>query len=507
MPKPNHQTRKKAPVGLLNTFSSLLLQIVTIISGFIIPRLILSTFGSETNGLVSSLNQFLNYVSLLEGGLNSVITASLYKPLIHNDQEKISKIVKTSTRFFRRISYIFIAYAVVLALVYPVLANSTFNYGFVASLTMILAIKLFSQYCFSLSYKNLLNTSKRGYIINFSQIALIALDVISAIVVVKLFPSIHLLKFVSAIIFFLQPIIYRHYANKHFQLDNNVAYDYKLIANRWDGLSINMAYFIHSNTDVTLLTLFTDLKTVSVYGVYALVTSGLRSIVNSIANGIAPSMGNLYAKGDHAEINQKFDLYEYVVFITTFTLFTIGGLLITPFVMIYTQNVTDANYFEPLFGVLFLMAEGVYVIRNPYVRLAYDAGKFKDMTVVAYSEAAMNILISILLVPHFGLVGVAIGTLVAMTFRTWYQIWYLRDHLINRPFAKFLRRFAAFAIPTIIGAHICVKFWPTTEYTITNWVAHAAIYCIVFAIIYAAVSYIFFRNDLKTLKAYLKHRH
>ena len=95
---------KKAPVGLLNTFSSLLLQVVTIINGFIIPRLILSHFGSETNGLVSSLNQFLNYVSLLEGGLNSVIMASLYKPLAKKDNEKVSSIVTTSTRFFRRIS-------------------------------------------------------------------------------------------------------------------------------------------------------------------------------------------------------------------------------------------------------------------------------------------------------------------------------------------------------------------------------------------------------------------
>ena len=43
-----------------------MLQFVTIISGFIIPRIILTTFGSEVNGLVSSLNQFLNYINLLK---------------------------------------------------------------------------------------------------------------------------------------------------------------------------------------------------------------------------------------------------------------------------------------------------------------------------------------------------------------------------------------------------------------------------------------------------------
>ena len=54
-------------ITFINSISSLLLQMVTIISGFIIPRLILKTFGSEVNGLVSSLNQFLGYITLLEG--------------------------------------------------------------------------------------------------------------------------------------------------------------------------------------------------------------------------------------------------------------------------------------------------------------------------------------------------------------------------------------------------------------------------------------------------------
>ena len=69
-----------------NTIFSILLQLVTIISGFIIPRLLLSTFGSEVNGLVSSINQFLNYITLIEGGLTGVITASLYKPLLNKDK-------------------------------------------------------------------------------------------------------------------------------------------------------------------------------------------------------------------------------------------------------------------------------------------------------------------------------------------------------------------------------------------------------------------------------------
>ncbi len=54
---------------MLNVGCTMLCQLVTFISGLIVPRLILSTFGSEANGLVSSITQFLNYIALVEGEL------------------------------------------------------------------------------------------------------------------------------------------------------------------------------------------------------------------------------------------------------------------------------------------------------------------------------------------------------------------------------------------------------------------------------------------------------
>ena len=43
----------------LNMISGIILQVLNIFSAFIIPKIILSYFGSEVNGLVGSLNQFL----------------------------------------------------------------------------------------------------------------------------------------------------------------------------------------------------------------------------------------------------------------------------------------------------------------------------------------------------------------------------------------------------------------------------------------------------------------
>lgn len=71
----------KNKATLLNMISGLILQLFTLVSGFILPKIILIYFGSEVNGLVSSLNQFLSYITLVEGGITGVIVANLYLAL------------------------------------------------------------------------------------------------------------------------------------------------------------------------------------------------------------------------------------------------------------------------------------------------------------------------------------------------------------------------------------------------------------------------------------------
>lgn len=104
---------------IYNTIVALFKQAVVVICGFIIPRYMLIYYGSEVNGAISSITQMLSFISLLEMGIGPVIQSNLYKPLANNDTLEISKIVKSSERFFRRIAYIFIGYVIVLMLVYP----------------------------------------------------------------------------------------------------------------------------------------------------------------------------------------------------------------------------------------------------------------------------------------------------------------------------------------------------------------------------------------------------
>ena len=492
----------KSKVTLINIISSLTLQVVTLISGFIIPKIILTNFGSSVNGLVSSLNQFLSYITLIEGGITGVVLANLYKPLVDHDNKKISAVLVTAKKFFNKIGYLFIAYSIGVAVVYPILSKEGFSWSFVASLTVVLSLNLLIQYLFSLSFRVLLQADKKLYVISFTQIVITVCNIACAFFSVKIYPSIHLLKLLTGLLYIIQPLVYGYFVKKHYSINWGTEPDDNLLKERWNGFAINCAAFIHNSTDITILTIFTNLATVSIYGVYTLVTNGLNGLFAAVFRAIAPTVGQAYAKGDEHELNKKLDLFEFITFISVYFCFTLSGLLITPFVQLYTNGITDVDYIQPIFGVLIVMAEGLYLIKEPHLDLSYSANKFKELSVPAFVEAGINILVSIILVHKLGLIGVAIGTIAGMTYRMAYQIYFTTKIVKNRKQWIFYKKLLAFSFVTLIGVAIC-HFVPLTEITVWNWVLHAFIYALIFGVLYLILSLLLFKKDVRYLKEYI----
>lgn len=492
----------KNRITLVNMISTVILQFVSIISGFIIPKILLQNFGSEVNGLVSSITQFLNYITLIEGGITGVVMANLYKPLYEKNTKKLSSIINTTNKFYKKIGIIFIIYAIALSVIYPIIFKTNFSFEYVSSLVVIMALSLIIQYMFSLTMRTLLNADKKVYIVSIVQTVIICLNILLTIIVIHFFDNIHVLKLVCGLLFVLQPVIYSFFIKKYYKIDKNIECDSSLLKSRWDGFAINFAAFIHSGTDITILTIFTNLQTVSIYSVYSLVSNGLKQIINSISTGINPTLGEAYAKGDIIEINEKMDLYEYIILILVFQFFTVGAMLITPFVLIYTRGINDANYNQNLFGVLLLISEAIYLLKYPHLNLSYSANKFKKITIPAFIESLLNIVISICLVNKFGIIGVTIGTIIAMTYRLIFHVSFTKKIIRNRNCWDFYRKIFIFACGTFLGLIVCY-FIPMLKISIINWLLYAVVYFIIFGCIYLCVSIIFFKKELLFIKHYL----
>lgn len=494
----------KSKITLLNIMSSLIMQIVSVISALIVPRLILETFGSNANGLVSSISQFLNYISLVEGGITGVIAASLYKPLVDENNYKLSSVLATARSFYRKIGAIFIAYSIIIGLLYPLFVKTGYDYWYIFSLTIVLSIGLLLEYMFSLTFTTLLNADKRVYCVSITSSVLTIANIFLTLAVIKFFPDMILLKFANASLFALKPLVYGAYIKKHYDVDWSAKKDNSLISQRWSGFSINLAFFIHTSTDITLLTLFSDLNSVSVYSVYFLVISKISVLINALTSSLEPTVGQAYASNDECKLNEKMDLYEFIILFSVGFLFLMMGLLITPFVMIYTKGINDANYYQPLFGAIIVLAEATYLLRSPHVSLAYSANKFKEITIPAYVEAVINIIISILLLKKIGLVGIAIGTLAGMIYRGAFHVYFTSKLVPSRPQSFFYKKLLIVVGMCILCTCVCKIFFPIPDFSISSWLLYAVIYGVICILVFGLGSLCFFKKELVMLKNYIK---
>ena len=204
----------------------------------------------------------------------------------------------------------------------------------------------------------------------------------------------------------------------------------------------HLSFFIHRNTDVVILSLLGSLHTVSVYTVYNTVIYVLEQLLLSISSGISGLVGRLIARKEITELNRIVDRYEACNNMLATAVATVCAILILPFVSIYTGGVTDVQYRQPVFAMLMIAGSYAYSIRHPFGCVVSAAGHYKETKAGALGEMALNLILSLLLVKPLGLVGVALGTFAAMSFRTIHTVWYLSRHILFRPMWRFLLKLA-----------------------------------------------------------------
>lgn len=439
----------------LNILAALLYQTVTAICGLILPRFILLHFGSEVNGLMQSVSQMLGYTVLLEGGIGGVVLAALYGPLARGDQKTVSGIFYGTKRFFGRISAVFAVFALVLSMLAGKILPTELGAGYVALLVLLLAANSYFNYYFGLPHQLLMKADQRLYVVQITQMVTTVLNLLACILAMELGAGIHLVKLITVAVFAANPLVYRWYVKKHYALVKPADKEKQMLPQKRDAVVHHLSFFIHRNTDVVILSLFSGLGSASVYSVYNAVILTMEHLLASVSSGVAGALGNIIAKDEKKTLTSSFDLYEAVntALAAAFTVVAAAHLL--PFVSIYTRGVEDVRYVQPLFAGLMLAAGFAYCLRMPYGTVVSTAGHYRQTRFGAVGEVVLNLAVSLTLVKPMGLAGVAAGTLVGMIFRTVYLAWYLSKKLLQRPLWKF---FVSLAGNFLLGAGLFLLF-------------------------------------------------
>lgn len=482
---------------LYNTISSLLGQIIGIICGMILPRVMIAGFGSELYGATASIAEFLGYITLLEGGIGGVARAALYKPLAEQDSYGISLIVASVKQFFQRLAIFFTGYTLVIACTYKYIASDyIFDWGFTVCLVLVISLSKFAEYYMGITNSILVQADQRGYVVKALQSLTTVFNTILTCVLIYFDCNILTVKLFYCFLHFARIIVLNLYVKKQYHL-KKVHETKDFSEQKWDGLGQHIAYFIHTKTDIFMLTVFANLQEVAVYSIYNYITVSLVSLSSSFIAGTEAVFGNMLARNEQDSLNNFFDLIEFIIHTTVIVFFSTAALMIMPFINLYTAGITDANYYRPEVAYLLLLAEGISCLRQPYHQMTIAAGKFKATRNAAFIEAGLNIGLSCILVKRYSIAGVAFATAIAMTYRTVYYIFYLSTTILKRQLSKFFKRWLITAanITVII---ICYALLPFQLQNIENyieWVWNAVLVCGISCIITGLFSFIFYKTE------------
>lgn len=480
----------------LNIITSLLAQVSTLLCGFVIPRLMISYYGSEAYGAVSSISQFLGYITLFEGGVCGVARAALYKPLAEENYYRVGQITKETSIFFKRIAYFFLIYVLCLASMFKYISQVE-CFDFISTFLLVIAISIstIAQYLFGITNFVFLQAAQKAYITNIATIFTIITNTVITIILVSFGFNIIVVKLVSSIVFVAKPVVYSLYIKKNYSIPATKR-DPSVLSQKWDALGQHIAYFLHSNTDIVILTIFSGLKSVAVYSVYNMIISSLQNLVYSFSNGMEALFGDMQAKNELSLLRKRFNYFSTLLSIISILLFSVAAVLIVPFVKLYTRGFSDANYTQPFFAVVLSIAACIFCCRLPYHAIIISSGRFRQTRWGSYGEAIINITSSVLLVKFLGLTGVAIGTVLACAFRFIYYAIYLKNHIIKTSLLIFIKRnivnIVSFCLVLFVGSFLISKYTISSYF---EWIVVAVVICLVSSFIVGLVNLFFFKDE------------
>lgn len=484
----------------INVLTTLMKQVVATLCGIVLPRVLIGAFGSVVYGATTSIAQFLSYISLLEGGIGRVARGALYEPLAKGDKEQISRIHRAIRSFFLKIAGVFLIYTLIIALFYQDIAKVTFfERPFTFGLVIAISLSTMANYLGGIADLTLMNADQKQYLTNTVMTVTNILNMLLVVILVWAGANILVVKLSTALIFVTRRVFYIGYVKRYYQLPRVSANGYQL-EQRWTGMGQHIAFFLHTNTDIILLTLFADLKTVAVYSVYYLVVRSIWDISSSFSGGMEAKFGELIARKQEDALHRSYNRYSMMLTLVALVLFGCTGVLVVPFVRLYMAGVTDANYIQPAFALILLLAEALNCFVLPYTTLPISANQLKASRWGSYGEAIINVCLSLALIRWDPLLGVAIGTLTATVFKALFYMYYTGRNILRCSVRRIIGRVAGAAL--VLMAVSCIGMtvlWNAPMANFFIWVLWAAVSFVLVGLVTVLFGMAAFPKELRSM--------
>ena len=443
--------------------------VLSLLLAFFSRKVFLDCLGAEFIGLTGMLSNIMNFLSVAELGIGTSIVYFLYKPLQEDNHAKINEVMSMLAFLYRRIGIIIGTIGMIVSLFFPWWFNN---------LTTGLPLAYFAFYSF-------LGSSVVGYIFNYKQLLVGANQ--KQYLVNSYFQTIGILQSITQI---LLAYYYRNLwlwvgVGLMFTIFGIIIFNYR-IQQLYPWLRVDLKKghenlkkypevlkktrqifvqrikdFILYRSDEIMVGMFVSVVKVAFYGNYTMIINKLNFLVNILSQGLGAGVGNLLAEGNENNIMKIFWELTAVRFMILGIIIFSLLLFFQPFIGCWLgteYQLSDVVVYLVIFN-LFIRYQAAAV----YIYLG-SAGLFSDIW-ASWTELVVNITVTLLLAPTYGIAGILIGKIISFGFiSTFWKPYYLFSQAFHRSVWEYWRGMAPYYI--IFSLFICLTLW--FKHTVIN---------------------------------------
>lgn len=401
--------------ALKNLVFYLVYEISLFAVGIIFPRFIIMIYGSEVNGLTSTINKILTLINLIQAGAVGAAIYQMYEPVARNDFEKQSEIIYSSKKFYKKITTIYIFLAVGIGLFYSFYLHSdALNWWEILLSFCILAVNGASALLFNSICDIYLSPHQKKYKLSISQIVnlIVHYGLLSLVLFLKLhFTFIYIAILVGGLanvglnLFFY----FKESKGRLPSIPNNKTL--KIPGKKYLMLQCIGNEAINAAPQI-IITSIIGLASASVFSVYAMIFSSLITLLNAIQLSFSAIFGNLVKTADNNRIHQVHSCIELLTIICGTVFSVCVGFLIMPFISLYTKSIVDTNYIYPILGIFSTLSVVVFAFRTSFSYVATVYGLFKKTCLITITCTVVSLIVSIIFVLTLGMPYVLIGVIL-----------------------------------------------------------------------------------------------
>lgn len=406
--------------SVMNIKVGMLFYILSLFLAFFSRKIFLECLGAEFIGLTGMLMNIMSFLSVAELGIGTSIVYFLYKPLQEDNHEKINEIMSMLAYLYRCIGFIIAGIGFSVSLFFP---------WWFGNLNIGLPLVYFAFYAF-------LASSAAGYIFNYKQLLVGAnqkqylvnayfqtISIVQSIVQILLayyYRNLYLWVAVGFIFTIIGIIVFnirikQLYPWLHVNLKegkNNLKKYPEVLRKTRQIFVQRIKDFILYKSDEILVGAFVSVIKVAFYGNYTMIINKFLYLVNILSDGLSAGVGNLLAEGNEKNIMKVYwEMTAARFFILGIIIFSLL-LFLQPFIGFWLGKEYELDEV-----IVFLLIFNLFLRLQPaavYIFIG-ASGLYSDIW-AAWTELILNLSVTLLLAPSYGIVGILLGKIISFSF-------------------------------------------------------------------------------------------